>query len=309
MSVHVPVMLTEVVEGLQAKRGGRFLDCTFGGGGHTRGILNASELSHVVAIDRDRNALERAEAWRASFGERLQLVRAPFSDLERVVGLDGSTFSNDHRFDGILADLGVSTDQLREGRGFSFSDQDSLDMRMDQSSGMSVAEFLNAAHVEEIFLALAKGGVGTSARPLARALVKARPFVSAAELGEFIKRSGLGKNPKAKVHPATVVFQALRMHVNREREEIEELLKIAPKIAKKGGRLAVITFHSIEDQLVTKTMRDWQSRGSVPAGWRGPPPEAALGTLISRKPIEPSDEEIQRNPASRSARLRVFEFE
>jgi 16S rRNA (cytosine1402-N4)-methyltransferase len=299
MAVHVPVMVEQVLEALEARKGGMFLDCTFGGGGHSRAILDASPDSWVIAVDRDARAVERSKAWADRYGDRLEVHHARFSRVSDVVGLN--------KFDGILADLGMSTDQLREGRGFSFADE-SLDMRMDEGAGISAREFVNTAAEREIFLALAEGGVGKNAKLLARTIVRERPFEGASDLAAAIKASQLGKRSESKVHPATVVFQALRMKVNDERREVESLLDAAASLAKPGGRLAVITFHSIEDQIVTGRMRDWASAGSYPASWRGPRDTRAIGSVVTKKPLVPDDREIAENPASRSARLRVFEF-
>lgn len=299
-AVHIPVLLHEVLETLGAGQGGMFLDCTFGGGGHTRALLDAHPDTWVVALDRDARAIERGKSWAARYGERLELVHTPYSDVLQQVSFRG--------FDGVLADLGMSTDQLREGRGFSFADQSTLDMRMDETRGMSAQEFLNTASEREIYIALARGGVGTTARQLARVIVSKRPFATAQELAEVVRSSQLGKRAASRVHPATVVFQALRMHVNQELQEIETLLEAVPALVKKGGKLGVITFHSIEDRLVANTMRGWESAGTYPASWRGPRDEKRLGVVSPKKPIVPSDEEVTRNAASRSARLRVFEF-
>jgi 16S rRNA (cytosine1402-N4)-methyltransferase len=300
-AVHVPVLLREVIEQLGAERGGMFLDCTFGGGGHTRAILEASPDNWVVALDRDARALERGSKWAARYGERLTLIHSPFSQAATSVG--------SAKFDGVLADLGMSTDQLHEGRGFSFQDA-ALDMRMDENSPITARDFLNSASEKELYIALAEGGVGATARQLARILVSERPFSSAQELADLVRSSNLGKDRStSRVHPATVVFQALRMKVNREREEIEELMQGVPGLIKgDGARLAVITFHSVEDTLVVREMRRWEAAGSYPASWRGARAERKLGRVSPRKPICPTVDEVTRNPASRSARLRVFEF-
>jgi 16S rRNA (cytosine1402-N4)-methyltransferase len=298
---HIPVMAEEVVEALQAKKGGMFLDCTFGSGGHTRAILEASPDAWVVALDRDPRAIKRGEKLAVQYGERLELVHAPFGELESSVAFRG--------FDGVLADLGMSTDQLREGRGFSFADEGPLDMRMDESRGMSAQEFLNTASEREIYVALAEGGVGQNARAIASVVVQERPFESARQFADVIKRTHLGKKAESKVHPATVVFQALRMKVNDEIGQLEHFLQAVPNVVKNGARFAVITFHSIEDKIVTNRMRSWESAGNYPALWRGPRKETRIGHVVNRKAIAPSDDEIARNPASRSARLRVLEFE
>lgn len=295
---HVPVLFRETLDLLNAKEGGIFLDCTFGGGGHTRGILEANPENWVVALDRDPNSLKRAESWRGKYGERLDIHHAAFSQASQCVG--------NAKFDGILADLGVSTDQLFEGRGFSFADSD-LDMRMDPSAGQSVAEFLNTASEREIFLALARGGVNQNGKQIARRIFHEKPITSAQALADLIASSGLGKN--SKVHPATVVFQALRIAVNNELSELERLLEIAPALVKPGGVLAIITFHSLEDTLVTRTMRGWEGRDTAPAGWRGVQERnPKLGSLLTKKAVRASEGEVKINAASRSAGLRVFRF-
>jgi 16S rRNA (cytosine1402-N4)-methyltransferase len=297
---HVPVMVAEVLQLLRAAEGGVFLDCTFGGGGHTQAILDAHPNAWVVAFDRDARAIERGQRWAQRYGERLKLQHAPFSQVATLVGAQ--------RFDGILADLGMSTDQLREGRGFSFADAAALDMRMDEGAGESAAEFISTSSERDIYLALARGGVGAEARALARALVRARPFESAQQLAEVVRQSQLGKRSASKVHPATVVFQALRMQVNGELDEIEKLLQAAPDLVRPAGRLVVLTFHSIEDRVVTNRMRGWESSGSYPSSWRGPRTERSRGQVVVRKAVVPSTEEVAVNPAARSARLRAFQF-
>lgn len=299
-AVHVPVMLNEVIEALGARGGGMFLDCTFGGGGHTRAILDASPDSWVVAMDRDARALERGSRWASAYGDRLDLVHAPFSKVAEA--------ASGRVFDGVLADLGMSTDQLVEGRGFSFADTGPLDMRMDESAGMTAADFVNTSSEREIFLALAEGGVGKNARAIARTLVFHRPFTSPKALADAVKASQLGKRSQSHVHPATVVFQALRMHINDELGEVKKLLDAAPSVVKQGGKLAVITFHSVEDRAVASRMREWESAGSYPANWRGIRAEKRIGRVVNKGAEKPSDEEVSRNPASRSARLRVFQF-
>jgi 16S rRNA (cytosine1402-N4)-methyltransferase len=300
-SVHLPVLLEESVEALRAREGGLFLDCTFGGGGHTRAILDASPDAWVVAFDRDVRAIERASAWRERYGDRLELIHAPFSEVEQCAA--------HKKFDGILADLGISTDQLKEGRGFSFADSAALDMRMDEGRGSSVAEFIASAREQELYIALAKGGVGKNARAIARMLVRERPFASAKDLADRLRSSSLGKSQESGVHPATVVFQALRMHVNQELQEIEALLAAVPQLVKPHARVAIITFHSGEDTCVTRTLREWEAAETYPASWRGPREGKRRGHSVTRKPIVPSEGEISRNNAARSARLRVFEFE
>jgi 16S rRNA (cytosine1402-N4)-methyltransferase len=262
-------------------------------------ILEAHPENRVMAIDRDGRAVRRGAALAERYFPRLRLAEGSFAGLGDLI-VQGP-------FDGLLADLGMSTDQLYEGRGFSFRD-DSLDMRMDESLPVTAEQLLNERSERELFLIFARGGVGKNAKSLASLIARTRPFRSAEKLAMVIADSGVGRDRSSGSHPATVVFQALRMEVNGELDQIAELFEYAPSLVRKGGRMAVITFHSLEDQHVVSRMRGWASRGSRPAHLPGPR-EEPLGKLVFKKPIVPSDDEVRRNPASRSARLRVFEFE
>jgi 16S rRNA (cytosine1402-N4)-methyltransferase len=297
-SVHVSVLLEEVVNNLGASNGGHFLDCTLGGGGHTRALLKASPETRVVAIDRDKRAIDRMRDEVGRFDGRLELYHARFSELIQL--LEGRKFS------GVLADLGMSTDQLREGRGFSFSDNEPLDMRMDEGQELQASHLVNELEERELFRVLKEGGVGQDAKNITRTIMRHRPVHSAKELDGLVKascRTISGGNPSA------VVFQALRMAVNRELEEVRELLSALPRLVEKGGRTAIICFHSLEDKEVGRVFREWQSGDTSPAWWPGGASRApSLGKLLTKKAIQPSEAEVERNPASRSARLRVFEF-
>lgn len=299
-TVHIPVLRNEVVSYLKAHEGGNFLDCTLGGAGHTKALLDAHPQNTVVAIDRDRRAIERAQSWQHSYGERFTLHHADFSELPAVIGMT--------RFSGVLADLGLSTDQLEEERGFSFNDRVRLDMRMDSRSTLTAETIVNEYGERELFVLLREGGVGSEAKFIARAIVRARPIADARALGEIVR--GAVRNTGGKtVHPATVVFQALRIAVNQEFAQIRALLDLAPRIASAGGRLAVISFHSLEDKLVTATMRRWQAGEQYPPNWRGSRNEKpVLGKLLTKKALMAGDEELGLNPSARSARMRVFEF-
>ena len=299
-SVHVPVLCEQVVSMLKAAESGCFLDCTLGGGGHTAALLDAHRDNRVMAIDRDPRAIERSAWLQSKYQARFSIKQGTFSQI--------SSLYPGERFDGILADLGVSTDQLKEERGFSFNDSVDLDMRMNPSEGESAAELLERVSAQELFVILRQGGVGPEARQVAAAIIRERPFTSAQHFAEFLANLSILKAKKKKSHPATVIFQALRIAVNREIEEIEALMAQAPQVTKSGGRLAVITFHSLEDTIVTRQMRAWENQGSAPAGYRGVRAEPRLGKVITRKPITASDAEVEINPASRSASLRVFEF-
>ena len=299
-SVHIPVMLAEVLEGLNATKGGRFLDCTLGGGGHTRAILDSNPSNQVYAIDRDVVAVERAEKElekEISTG-RLVVKHSAFSGLEFCEGLG--------EFDGVLADLGISSDQLGDKRGFSFNDTGALDMRMDMTATRSAKEVVNETSEQELYAILKKGGVGVEARAVAHEIVKARPLTTTAELASAVHRGATGKTNKG-FDSATVTFQAIRIEVNQELNEIKRLLGIVPSLLKVAGRLVVISFHSLEDKIVAKQMRDWTSPSSAPANWPGLKSVKPLGKLLTKKALFPSEEEIARNSRSRSARLRIFE--
>lgn len=300
-SRHVSVLLEEVIAAFASFEAGRFLDVTFGGGGHTRALLDADTDCQVTATDRDGRAVRRGLEWSGLYEGRLSVQQVRFSEVESVVC--------GQRFDGILADLGMSTDQLFEKRGFSFSDENVLDMRMDESESLTAAEFVNAASERELYMALVEGGVGAHSKRLAYFMADRRPFTSAKQLAEAIRIAQLGKRGVGKAHPATVVFQAIRMRINREREEIMAFLESVPRLIRpNGGKLAVITFHSVEDALVARKMRSWESGGTYPASWRGSRDEKQLGRVWPKKAIVPSALEVEENPASRSAKLRIFEF-
>lgn len=289
-----------MLEFLKASQGGLFLDCTFGGGGHTKAILEASAESKVVALDQDIRAIERAEILKEKFQERLSLHHTQFSDFDKFI-------DQQILFDGIIADLGTSSDQLAEGRGFSFSDQESLDMRMNEQAEITANFLVNTLSEKELFTLLKKGGVGKEARPASRAIVQNRPFDNASQLAEVIKRAVERYEGGKKRNPATLVFQAIRIAVNQEFDEIDELLKKVPKHVKPGARLVVISFHSLEDRLVARAMRKWQGE-SAPALWGGMQEVKTLGKLLTSKAVKPGEEEIDKNRRSRSAMLRAFEF-
>ena len=292
-------MEREVLSGLRAEAGGEFLDCTLGGGGHTRAILAANPRNTVYAADRDAEAVRRAERELEGCLSRISITHARFSELSRR--LAGRTF------DGILADLGVSSDQFEGARGFSFGDSTPLDMRMDAGSGRSAGEIVNDTEERDLYALLKRGGVGAEARAVARAIVRARPIERTDELADVIRAAspaGRGKH----VDPATVAFQAIRIAVNEELEEIEALLDQAPSLARRPGRLAVLTFHSLEDRAVTARMRGWSGAGDEPALWPGQQQRERLGVLLTKKPMLPAEDELRRNPRARSARLRIFEF-
>jgi 16S rRNA (cytosine1402-N4)-methyltransferase len=300
---HIPVLFQAVLDGLQARPGGRYIDATVGGGGHAAGILAASSPDgYLLGLDRDPAAVEAANAQLVSYGGRVVLVHRSFSRLAETAGT--------HRFipaDGLLFDLGLSSLQLADPtRGFAFSVDGPLDMRFDpQAGGPTAADLLNALSAEELAGILYRYGEERQSRRIAEAIVAARPLDTTRELVAAIEQV-VGR--RGRIHPATRTFQALRIAVNDELAALEAALPQAVEVLAPGGRLAVISFHSLEDRLVKRFMRR-ESRECVC------PPEAPVCTcghratlrLVSRKPIRPTAEEIAANPRARSARLRVAE--
>lgn len=298
---HVSVLAEEVLEWLRAGTPGLFFDGTFGGGGHTKLVLLKNPQNTVHACDRDKRALERGEDLKKEFAPRLTLHHTSF----------GKAFDelDDLQFDGMLLDLGLSTDQLFEERGFSFRDSTPLDMRMDESASKTAAEIVNESSENELKRILKVGGVGKEMRWVLPTILRERPFQTAKELADAIA-SGTPARERGDSHPATVVFQALRIAVNQEFDELRSFLEKAPEHAKPEGRLAIISFHSLEDEMVTKTMRKWEQGGETAPAWYPGAREArnSKGKLLTKKAVVPTEEEVSQNPASRSARMRVFEF-
>lgn len=316
-SQHQSVLLDEVVEALRPALldhglKSRFLDCTLGGGGHSSALLNLSSLVEGVAVDCDKLALERGRERFKAESERLRICAGKFGDLYSI--LDSSLVESG--FAAILADLGLSSDQLNsEDRGFSFLRDGPLDMRMDQTDSQLTAETV-VNHYDENALrrVFIVGGVGAESKMIAREIVRRRPVSGTRELAQIIgdlmakTRGKKTKKPsQRRTNPATVPFQAIRIEVNKEMKEIEGLLDFCEKALLPAGRLAVITFHSLEDKLVTGRMRKWEMKGRVCRGVPLKGEMAKWGELITRRPICPQSAEVAANPRARSARLRVFE--
>lgn len=302
---HQSVLCNEVIESLRCAQGGYYLDCTLGGGGHSAAMLQAHPSTRVCAIDRDERAIARAKL-RFTSQERIELHHAPFSRVGEIC--------RGRQFDGILADLGLSTDQLWEQRGFSLNDSESLDMRMGVGADQTAEELLNSVGEQDLFVLLKQGGVGSEARAIAKGIVRNRPLSSARQLAEIVVQSAppsrRSDGERKSVHPATVILQAIRIAVNQEFREIEQLLATVPALARPGGRVAVISFHSLEEKLVAHQMRRWEQGGEFsaadPSSWKNR--AGSKGTMITKKAILPSEGEVAQNPSARSARLRVFEF-
>ncbi len=283
---HVPVLLDEVLSALSIVPGERHIDGTYGAGGYSRAMIDAG--ADVVAFDRDPDAVAGAATH-----DRLMIIEDCFSRLDRASPADG-----------VVLDIGVSSMQLdRAERGFSFQSDGPLDMRMEQA-GPSAADFVNTADEAEIANVIYALGDEPKSRRIARAIVAARPLATTGQLAHVVRRA-LGHKPHEKKDPATRTFQAIRMHINRELGELEDGLDAAERALKPGGRLAVVTFHSLEDRLVKNFMRS--RSGNDPAGSRHLPmrPDSAAPTFARvAKPVRASDAEIARNPRARSATLR-----
>lgn len=300
---HVPVLFEEVMALMQPRAGGRYVDGTVGAGGHTAGLLERSEPDgRVLAFDRDGEAIEFARRQLAGFGERVVFVKASYAEMDRIAPLYGF-----ERPDGVLLDLGLSSRQLADGeRGFSFMQEGPLDMRFDQSQGVSAADIVNEWPEGELAAVLWRYGEVKANRKVARAIVGKRPIRSTHELAAVVAEASGGK--RGRIHPATQVFQALRMAVNDELATVEAGLAAAIGLLGPGGRLAVISFHSLEDRLVKQTFRALSRDCVCPPQQPVCTCEArAMVRLVTRKAVKPSEKEVVENPRSRSARLRVVE--
>ncbi|HEX5238942.1 MAG TPA: 16S rRNA (cytosine(1402)-N(4))-methyltransferase RsmH [Sphingomicrobium sp.] len=293
---HVPVLVNEVMDALAIHAGDTVVDGTFGAGGYTRAML-AAGAGRVIGFDRDPDAIESGKALVPN--PRLTLVEERFSQMDRVLAERGIGL-----VDSIALDIGVSSMQLdRSERGFSFQSDGPLDMRMSKA-GLSAAEFLNEADEAEIARVLRDYGEEPRARAIARAIVAARPVERTAALAAIVRRA-VGYRQGQKSDPATRTFQAIRIHLNAELDELEQGLAAAERSLRPGGRLAVVTFHSLEDRIVKRFFRE--RSGGLPAGSRHRPelidPKEPSFERVAR-PVSPTERELAANPRSRSARLR-----
>jgi 16S rRNA (cytosine1402-N4)-methyltransferase len=283
-------MVAEVLEHLAPERGGVFIDCTVGLGGHARALLEAG-ASRVIGLDRDPSALERSRDALATFSAQVELVHGDYRDLPDL--LDARSISG---VDGVLADLGVSSLQLdAPGRGFSFRRDDELDMRMDTSQGRTAADMLAAADEQTLADVIYTLGEERHARRVARAILAARSQAPITTTGRFadVVRRAIPRKGYSRIDPATRTFQAIRIWVNRELEGLDDFLVRAAGRLNPGGRMAVITFHSLEDRVVKHTFRALQSEGRV--------------TIRTKRPVIPAAAEVESNARARSAKLRAVE--
>ena len=285
-AAHIAVLLDEVIEYLDPRPGGVFIDATVGSGGHSAAILErTSPDGKLLGLDRDDAALKVAAERLASFGSRVLMERANFGDVAEVAGRRG--FQN---VDGILADIGVSSMMVDDPeRGFSFMREGPLDMRMDRTQHTTAATLVNHAGERELADILFKYGEERRSRPIARSIVRSRPLSTTTDLVRAIERV-TGRPRYGRIHPATRTFQALRIVVNAELESLENFLDHAPLIPRVGGRLVIISFHSLEDRIVKNRFRQ-------------------IGGVLTKKVIMAGPEETRRNPRARSARLRCVEIQ
>ncbi|MBC8446083.1 MAG: 16S rRNA (cytosine(1402)-N(4))-methyltransferase RsmH [Chloroflexi bacterium] len=299
--IHIPVLFQAVLDGLQVRPGGQYIDATVGGGGHAGGLLAASSPDgRLLGLDRDPAAVEAASARLASYAGRVVLVHSSFTRLAEIACACDFVPA-----DGVLFDLGLSSLQLTNpARGFAFMLDGPLDMRFDPTTGGPIAfDLVNELSAEELAILLYRYGEERQARRIAEAIVAASPLHTTRELAAVVERATVRRG---RIHPATCTFQALRIAVNDELAALEAVLPQAVEVLAPGGRLAGIRFHSLEDRLVKRFLRR-ESRDCLC------PPESPVCTcdhratlrVITRKPVRPTADEIAANPRSRSARLRV----
>jgi len=290
---HVPVLFKEAIEFLRVRAGGTYVDCTLGLAGHAEGIVRLlGPDGRLIGFDRDPESLNLAKVKLArvsnelgSRAPRITLVGEAFSSIAEHVEA-GSV-------DGLLADFGVSSLQFDEAhRGFSFQADGALDMRMDTRSGQTAAQVVNEASERELADLIYEYGEERRSRRIARAIVRSRPVATTGQLARIVASAGPAMKQE-RIHPATRTFQALRIYVNRELDEIQELLEAAPALLKPSARLVVISFHSLEDRIAKDSLREGAQKG--------------IWEILSRKPVTAGEEEIERNPRSRSAKLRAAE--
>lgn len=292
---HIPVLKDEVIEYLNIKNNGIYYDATFGGGGHSKLILNMNP-KQLYATDKDANIKPQYE------NNLLIFVQSDFVDF-----LENEKYK-DIMFDGILADIGVSSMQLDEGeRGFSFSKDAPLDMRMNQNQEKDAYFVVNTYKEEELFKIIREYGEEPFFRRIVHAIIKNRPIETTKQLADVVFKAK-GKRKTDKTHPATQTFQAIRIEVNDELNKIEKFLKLALNRLNNHGRLAIITFHSLEDRIVKQSFVEFEkdcicTNKKLPCVCH----KTSMGKIVTKKPVIPTDKEISENPRSRSSKLRIFE--
>jgi len=292
-SRHVPVLFQEAIDFLNVRAAGTYVDCTLGLAGHAEGVIRKlGPQGHFIAFDRDSEAMELARAKLAEVtaelgiqAPRLTLINEPFSSIAEHVKAAS--------VDGLLADFGVSSLQFDQPeRGFSFQADGSLDMRMDTRQGQTAEQVVNEANERELADLIYEYGEERRSRRIARAIVRGRPVTTTGQLAKIVTQAAPTMKQE-RIHPATRTFQALRIYVNRELDEIKALFEAAPKLLKPSARLVVISFHSLEDRIAKDNLREGAHQG--------------IWEILTRKPVTAGEEEIERNPRSRSAKLRAAE--
>jgi len=282
---HIPVLSRELITGLAISPDGLYLDATVGFGGHSRLILESGPDVRVIAMDQDQQALNASQIALAEYGSRIKFCHSNFAEYQPDAHI------MQEKFDGIIADIGVSSVQIdTPERGFSFRHTAPLDMRMNQSQTLTAEDIVNYWQETELANIFFTYGEERLSRRIARQIVNQRPFHSTTELAEAIAQSVPAKYRYGRIHPATRVFQALRIAVNEELKVLEKFLEISPNWLKNHGRIGIISFHSLEDRLVKHSFKD--------------NPELQV---ITKKPIQPEEAEISHNPRARSAKLRMAE--
>ncbi len=305
-NIHQPVLLAETLRLLKPQAGEIFVDATLGLGGHTEAILTANDKTRVIGIDQDAEAIELAKERLGNFSERFNVFHSNFSDIMQVLAE-----TEIEKVDGVLADLGVSSLQFdSQTRGFSFRFDAPLDMRMNPDSNSEMAaELLETLSEFEIARIIYEYGEERLSRRIARRIVERRengePIKTTKQLAETVEKA-VGRGKKDKIHPATRTFQALRIAVNGELEILERFIRDSVEILKKDGRLAVITFHSLEDRIVKQTLQKLSGKCFCPPKF----PQCVCGAkteieILTRKPIVPTELETEENPRARSAKLRA----
>ena len=286
---HRPVLLREALEFLNVRPAGTYIDATLGAGGHAEAILERLQGGRLLGIDRDPAALRVARARLEAFGEKVTVLEGNIAEIDAL-----HAASSLPPADGLLADLGVSSMQIEDAsRGFSFNLPGPLDMRMNPSSGTTAEEIVNHLRERDLADLIFKFGEERYSRRIACAIVEARPIRKTTELAQVVTRAIPSRTGLHQIHPATRTFMALRLAVNRELENLEQFLAKALGVLGPQGRLVILSFHSLEDRLVKRAFQSWQRAGKV--------------HLLTRKVVRPSQEELDRNPRARSAKLRAIE--
>lgn len=301
---HIPVLYREVIETFENMQDGIIIDCTMGYGGHSSMILDSNPNIKLIAIDQDQTAIDFSSKRLAKYGDRVEIKKGRFSAVIKEI-IKENDISN---IKGILADIGVSSLQLdQKDRGFSY-DSDNLDMRMDKDSSLSAEDVVNNYSAYELGNILLEYGELRNYKKIASCIIENRPFRSAKELGDTLKPH----MPKGKkINPATLLMQAIRIEVNDELGELKSLLQTIADVKLPNAKVAIISFHSLEDRIVKKAFSGWAKSCICP-------PEAMrcecgnnheLGKIVSKKPIMAKDDELKENPRSRSAKMRVFQMD